>query len=389
MELSISRHSKAAKAIEAAGALLNLLETEVDVYLFRHILSCFNNSVADITLAVGDVIESGKYTNEEMYEFYLRMIELDRLADDESMSLPDFPALEECLRTSLTVLLNHQHRIQLNRDPGVVVYDDSLQSYHALDVAAHLFIANSMHVLIVTEPSSGRKDFLTHDARRRLEMHYAVHPLYHRFEYASTSNAIAAIEEVMAISQSKYLILGQSYNSLRPDPLQAVVDWAAWTSTHRVVLVKQTVPPTPFGQPSSSRKFLLCIKSIDFLEFSFQRILEIIRPNDFVVFLHIFDPSPCKVFSRKESYREVSEFSSGNKERAIFLQEQIKLLISESKIFADIVLQEKSDCFSIGEQILEIALREGADMIVLNRGSSNRVPKECALRAKASSVVLV
>ena len=389
MDHQISRHSKAAKAVEAAGALLGILETEAEVQLFRHILSCFDDSIAHVTVAVGAAMEESNYSNEDMYEFYIRMVELDRIPDDDSLNDQDISRLMDYLRTSLVVLLNHPHRIQLRRAPNLVVFDESLQSFHALDISSHLFIANPLHVLVLASSDSRNHDFLAQDIQTRLEMHYAVHPQYHHIDIIATASIIASIEETMAISQSKYLVIGQSSNTSRADHLQDVIDWAAWVSTHRVVLTKQTTPLVPFSQLATPRKFLLCIKSVEYLEYSFQRLLELIRPIDFVTFLHITDSSPCKLITRSQGYIKISEFASGNDKTSVFLKEQIQALISEAKLYADVIFPSKSDCFTVGEQIVQIAQDEGVDLIVVNRGNSNKVPKECVRRARSSAVVLI
>ena len=386
----MSRHSKAARIIEAAGALLGMLETEAEVHLFRHILSCFEDSIAQITLAVGAVMETSGYSNEDMYEFYLRMVELERLPDDDSINDEHGTSqLMECLRTSLVILLNHPHRIQLRRDTNLVIFDESLQSFHALDMATHLFIANPFHVLVLATSSSRNHDFLAQDLKTRLEMHYAIHPQYHHVDVISSANRIATIEETMAISQSKYLVIGQSFNSSKTDHLQDLIDWAAWVSTHRVVLVKQTTPLVPFGQTATPRKFLLCIKSIEYLEYSFQRLLELIRPIDFITFLHIASPDPCRIVSRSQGYIKITEFASGNENNLLFLQQEIHVLISEAKLYADVLTPEKSDCLTIGEQIIQVAREEGVDVIVVNRGNTNRIPKECVKNARSSAVALI
>ena len=385
----ISRHSKAAKVIEAAGALLGILETETEVLLYRHILSCFDDSTADVTLSVGAIIEGNRCSNEDMYEFYLKMVELERLNDDESLNDPDISRLLDCLRAYLVILLNHLHRIQLRRDPNLLVFDESLQSFHALDVASHLFIANPFHVLVLATSSSRNHDYLAKDLKTRLAMHYAVHPQYHHIDVISSTNIITTIEETMAISQSKYLVIGQSFNTSKTDHLQEVIDWAAWVSTHRVVLVKQTTPLVPFSQTATPRKFLLCIKSIEYLEYSFQRILELIRPIDFVAFLHIADTSPCKAVSRSQGYLKINEFTSGNDKNLLFLKEQMQVLISEARLYSDILFPGQSHCLTVGEQIIQVARDEGVDIIVLNRGNSNRIPRECVKRASASAVVLI
>jgi hypothetical protein len=393
-------------AIEIAGALLGIYESgDSSVPLRSHILKLHNNSVRNVikSIAIADFSNEDAYSFYKLYKQYERQNSSPSSNNIESRAQSSYGTerpestqeLEE-LSTflgNIAGLVEMQHKqIRLHRAPNIVVFDDSIQSFLAVEASSHFWIENIIHVYAIRNDTSKNTKYLATDILQRYEKHYLVPPQFVSIDSVDEQSAVKMVEYKYINSGSRFIVIGMKNNTYSKDPLSDLINWAAWISPYPLVLVKQTSSPMPFNVSSVPRKWILCIKSIDNLEYSFHKVLELMRPSDLVVFYSIVETSEPRSIPWGHSYKldfiKKENSPDWNKEEIDQLRGEMESMIGESRVFGEINFEVRSKTQSVAEQMCDSCVRERADFMVLCRGTSNRVSKECVSVASASVVLL-
>lgn len=387
------------RVIESAGTLLGICESPDPITpLHVHVLSMHHSSISGVIAALTAQLNSNALSSEDMYDFYKLFYALKHPSprlqqrfkqrkeqSGESLELLNF------LDAVFDRMGSLPQSIKLKRKDCVLVLDDSMDSLIAAEVAAHIWVTNTIHVQLLRMENATHGQFLSEDVISRFEKHFLISAEYLTLSPIEAQNCIKMVEYRYINTESKYMVLGCSGRS-NTDPLQKMTQWAAWISSYPVILSKQSSNPSSFTSSSMARKWILCVKSIEFLDFSFQRLAELARPSDYIVFFTILESSHPRQISRTNAYypnfiKEDNQ-RDWNRESSALLRERMDSLIAESRIYGEVKFEVRSTTHTIGQQICQLVADERADFVVLNRGKSNRVPKECVAKVAASIVLI-
>ena len=322
--------------------------------------------------------------------------------------------LYNCIMLIMSMLEEESHRIPIKKMNLLVLVDGTRPSYISLDTAAHLHKHGTCTVTALLSPDakSNPDAMLYHhlpaDLQRRCQEQYCMPE--HSFAVDVMMGAQAGepsdlqddIRAKMDHLKSNILVMGIDKNFTGTDTLAPIAQWAAWEPGYVTVLVKSSSRLRPFHSTAMPRTFQCCLKEVDDLDYLFGVCLALMSPGDHVVFCCVVDSGA----PRGDSQR--TRFSMGTRQRWVAgasppvaptnrvdwndgilekLNNRINELTERAQISGKPILYKHDELKTISQELCTVAYEEGADMMLLRRGTDREVSKE-VLANSTCSVIL-
>lgn len=363
-------------------------------------------------------LTSNNVSNEVASELYAKVLESG--FDYEQAILSgglEARDLYNCLISILNTLDSDTYRIPIKCTNVMVLCDGSRPSFVALDTATHIHHHGMCLVtaLLVTgdQKINGTiiQTHLATDLDRRCREQYHIPSSKYRIDILqphSSDDIIQSIEDTMSENNCYILIIGIDANYTGTENLSLTAEWAAWNIGYITILVKSISRIRSFNTLTLSRKYLICVKSINKLNDLFELCLQVIKPNDTVIFVSIVDSGDpagdnrdgtrydlgnrCRWLTRNNNSNNSNEnlepnCIGWNNKYIEELDEKMKNLLLMSQITGKVIIHRHDVQKTVAQELCSIAMREEVDLMVLRRGNHREVSIE-AIQTSPCSLVL-
>lgn len=312
-------------------------------------------------------------------------------------------------------LQSDQYRIPVKTKSVLLLFDGSLSSYVALDTLAHVHSHGNFTILSIkdeTRPESTYATLADHiltDLRRRCEKQYQIPE--HQYQIISLDTS--QYGEIKSISESilqrieegddDVIIAGfESHSSMESD-LVSFVKSLPFIVRKSVILAKSSAKALPLALAEMPRRFMVCFKTRDDLEYVFAKTAELLRPLDTICIACIHESRQPKGDYKETRFslgancswvkgqsRDPADFSSVDWNGSIIqsMRARSQELLVLAQVTGNVRIEEESEFTTIGQDLCRIANEERVDFICLRRGKEREVTLECISESKCSVVVI-
>jgi nucleotide-binding universal stress UspA family protein len=311
-------------------------------------------------------------------------------------------------------LQRDKYRIPVKTKSVMLIFDGSLASYAALDTLSHIHNHGNFTILSVkdsTRPESSYSSLADHilsDLSRRCEKQYQK-PGY-QYQIISLDEHRAGSEGITESILRRIeegnddMIVAGIDNSLRIESnLSCLAKSLPYRLSKTVILVKSSAKIMPLALVEMPRRFMVCFKTKDDLEYVFMKTAELLKPLDTVSVVCIHDSRQPRgdytetrfSLGRRCSWvkgpeRAPQPFSSigWNDSDLAGIRDRAEELLALAQLTGTVRIEEESGFATVAQDLCRIAVEEHADFICLRRGEDKEVTLECMSESKCSVVVI-
>ena len=208
----------------------------------------------------------------------------------------------------------------------------------------------------------------------------------------------------LEVTDNDVIIIGKDVSKYEEDEFSILVQTLPdLAPTKTIIIAKSCAKMIPFSLVTSSRRFLICMKSSEDPYMMITKSLNLLRPTDSVCVLCIHESRSPKGNSRETRFAlgERNNWVKGMEEKLPQyhspgwndsdleeLRTHLYELLSLAQVPGDVRIEEEKRYLSIGQEICRVGIEEQADFLVLRRGIEREVTLECIENSQSSIVIL-
>jgi hypothetical protein len=322
-------------------------------------------------------------------------------------------------------LQEDKFRVPVRSANCIVLVDGSRSSYTALDAAQHISnigILTATALIIDDDERLNDDDYmrihaenlpniqllqnhLQNDLFRRCKMQYKLAD--HQFQCKtilanSTNDVIPLTMELIKSTNCKKIVLGMEDCNLGLDSKSKINLWAAWECYLPVVFAKGRSKVRPFSMINHHKVFQVCVKSLEYLDFMMENAVEFIRPGDFILFVTVLESRESKGDWRQQrfDYGSRSGWNTGpiceqksyqlgwNDHEIDILRNEMQNRLDRAQIPGIIRIERESDKNTTSQILVDVAIQEQSDMIILGYKGRKDVIIDTTQDAPCSIVIV-
>jgi len=389
------------KLIEATGILLGIPLSDGKSRYKAPLPSNYDATISTLTsdfygcLNTLSGLASSNISNEVASQLFLKMSEPG--FDYEGAVNAGGLASRELFNSVFLILMQLQEdriRPPLEYNNVLVMLNNAMASYIALDTATHVFNHGVCNIAVVNEDVSANENeqYIYKDAIRRCKQLYKLPD--HRFNIqrhtVAAGDRVQLLQALIEELQIAIVVLGIEDSNFGEDTNEELKIWAAWNLKIPVVFTKDQSKTRPFSTVHSSRSFLICVKEDEDLEASFRQASKCFRHSDVVTVLQIAasrDPvgdwrDTRFGFGSRSGWvqedRTTGPITVGwNDAKISKFRESAETLLSKSQVAGKVRIEERNLLTSVSLEICRYAFEEAVDFVVLSKKTSKSLITEC------------